>query len=307
MSNEVDEHQPEEVKPHRGYFSSHWHGDHSLAKSFWINNWLLSIVIAAVLVYWLFVSVDTLSPIYFSRTALLILFISYFVIYPWQIIGLWRSSNRYIQEKNKTFWPRIVKFTVIIGLFGSIAGEIKDIEWHKVLVHDAFVLSKQHNYDVSIDDNIMILNGDLDYGISDQVEKLVNQNPGVKTIVLNSDGGLLYEASQLSKTILLNSLNTYTNDGCSSACTIAYISGNKRFIHEKSYLGFHKYSYAHPKLKLSDLDLFEDQNEDAAFFRKRGVSKEFTNKMYQADSEDMWYPSISELQDHGVVHKVIED
>ncbi len=104
----------------------------------------------------------------------------------------------------------------------------------------------------------MILNGDLDYGISDQVEKLVNQNPGVVAIVLNSDGGLLYEASQLSKTILLNSLNTYTNNGCSSACTIAYISGSKRFIHEDSYLGFHKYSYAYPKLKLSDLDLFED-------------------------------------------------
>jgi hypothetical protein len=29
--------------------------------------------------------------------------------------------------------------------------------------------------------------------------------------------------------------------------------------------------------------------------------------MYQADSEDMWYPSISELQNHGVVHKVIEN
>ena len=39
--------------PKRGYFSRHWHGELSLAKSYWINFWLLSIVLTVLLVFWI--------------------------------------------------------------------------------------------------------------------------------------------------------------------------------------------------------------------------------------------------------------
>lgn len=73
-------------------------------------------------------------------------------------------------------------------------------------------------------------------------------------------------------------------------------------------LGFHQYSVARPSAiidKATLLDLFDGQQEDAIFFQKRGVSREFTDKMYDADPENMWYPSLQELKQNGLVHEIL--
>jgi len=293
--------------PKRGYFSRHWHGELSLAKSYWINFWLLSIVLTVLLVFWIAFSINE-NPVFFSRIVLVITAIIYLVIYPWQIIGLWRSATNTTANTGKTFWPRIVKFLVIMGVLGSFSSEMQDKEWYKQLYYDAFILSKAKNYDVSVKEGIITINGDFDYGISDQVEKILKNNQSIEFVTLNSDGGLLFEANNLSKLILLNSLNTHTNEGCRSACTIAYISGNKRYIDKNADLGFHQYSVARPSAiidKATLLDLFDGQQEDAIFFQKRGVSREFTDKMYDADPENMWYPSLQELKQNGLVHEIL--
>ena len=292
----------------RGYFSRHWHGELSLAKSYWVNFWLLSIVLTFIVVFWITLSINE-NPVFYSRTMLIIMAVIYLIIYPWQIIGLWRSATNTTANTGKTFWPRIVKFLVIIGVLGSFIAEMQDKEWYKQLYYDAFVLSKAKNYDVSVKKSIITVNGDFDYGISDKVEKILKNDQSIKFIILNSDGGLLYEANKLSKLILLNSLNTHTNDGCRSACTIAYIAGNTRYIYKDADLGFHQYSIARPSArvdKLTLLDLLRDQEEDAKFFQKRGASKTFTDQMYKYEADDMWYPSINDLKHYGVVHKILE-
>ena len=294
--------------PKRGYFSRHWHGELSLAKSYWINFWFLSIVFTFVLVFWMTLSISE-GPVFYSRTTLFIIGIIYLVIYPWQIIGLWRSATNTTEKTGKAFWPRIVKFLVIMGVLGSFSSEMQDKEWYEQLYYDAFVLSKAKNYDVSVKEGIITINGDFDYGISDKVEKILKNDQSIEFITLNSDGGLLYEANKISKLILLNSLNTHTNDGCRSACTIAYISGNTRYIYKDADLGFHQYTIARPNARVDKstlLDLLNDQQKDAKFFQKRGASKAFTDQMYKYDADGMWYPPIHDLKRYGVVHKILE-
>ena len=75
----------------RGYFSRHWHGELSLAKSYWINFWFLSIVFTFILVFWMTLSINE-NPVFYSRTTLIIIAVIYLIIYPWQIIGLWRCN-----------------------------------------------------------------------------------------------------------------------------------------------------------------------------------------------------------------------
>ncbi|MBT4122703.1 MAG: hypothetical protein HOE35_02095 [Candidatus Ruthia sp.] len=294
--------------PKRRYFSRHWHGELSLAKSYWINLWFLSIVFTFVLVFWMTLSINE-NPVFYSRTTLIIIAVIYLIIYPWQIIGLWRSATNTTEKTGKTFWPRIVKFLVIMSVLGSLTSEMQDKEWYKQLYYDAFILSKAKNYDVSVKKSIITINGDFDYGISDKVAKILKNDQSIKFIILNSDGGLLYEANKLSKLILLNSLNTHTNDGCRSACTIAYISGNTRYIYKDADLGFHQYTIARPNARVDKstlLDLLNDQQKNAKFFQKRGASKAFTDQMYKYDADGMWYPPIHDLKRYGVVHKILE-
>lgn len=290
-----------------GYFAKHWQGKHSLSKSYWINYWLLSVIFTAGLAIWT-VSAENLNPVTYSRLSLGLIVVVYLIIYPWQIIGLWRSANNTIINTGKTFWPRVVKFLIIIGLLGGIGSELRDKSVYQDLYYYAFELSTQKNYQVWVDDNILVVDGDFDYGLSKEVAKKLKQNQSIEVVLLNSDGGLLFEARELSELILLNSLNTYTVESCLSACTIAFISGQERYIHKDARLGFHQYSIVSPTTRADKAalqSLVVDQQQDAKFFQKRGVDKAFTNYMYQYNSDDMWYPKTNILEYYGVVDGVI--
>lgn len=288
------------------YFIKHWNGEISLSKSFWVNNVLFNIILAMAITYWSLAGVKTEDPVYLSRVILATSFFSYVIIYPWQIVGLWRSASNQVVTSTNTFWPRAVKLLVILGIFGSVADFVKERQFYENLYYDSFTLAKKQNYNVSLIGNSIVLEGEFDYGISDLVKMKLEGNPGIDSIILNSGGGLLYEANQISGLILRNSLNTYSQSGCYSACTIAHVSGNKRYISQGAQLGFHQYSYYRTQSEFTKLDLFNSQEDDAKFFRKRGVNKAFTDKMYQADSEDMWHPDNNELINSGLVHKVID-
>ena len=287
----------------QSYFIKHWRGNHSLSKSFWVNNVALNVLLAIFVAYWTFAGPRTEDPVFLARVILTFSVVGYVLISPWQFVGLWRSANRYTIEKTRTFWPRVVKLLIILGVLGSLVELTLERQSYEDLYHHSFQLTKEHNYDVTLEGNTIFLDGDLDYGISEDVKKIILDNPNVDSIVLDSDGGLLYEGSELSVLILTNSLNTYTNKGCHSACTIAFISGNRRYISKGARLGFHQYSYYRKQSTIEKLASFDLQLDDANLFRKRGVSKEFIDMMYQAPPDDMWYPSYGELFKYGLVHE----
>ena len=286
-----------------GYIIKHWRGNHSLSMSFWVNNVTISILFAIIAAYWTFAGPRTEDPVFLARVILILSIVDYVIISPWQFVGLWRSANRYSIEKSKTFWPRVVKLLIIIGVFASLVELTSERQSYEDLYFHSFELTKEHNYDVKLKGNTIVLNGDFNYGISENVEKLILDNPDVDSIVLNSNGGLLYEGSKLSTIILINSLNTYTHEGCSSACTIAFISGNRRYISRGASLGFHQYSYYRKQSPIEKLALFDLQQDDSKLFRKRGVKEEFIEIMYQASPDNMWYPSNDELFKYGLVHE----
>jgi len=285
------------------YISKHWNGGHSLSRSFWINNILLNVVMASVGTYWIFSGARTEDPVLLARTILAMTMAGYIVVYPWQTIGLWRAANRSTLERNKVFWSVVVKILIVVGIVTSLLNVSSERQFYEDLYYDSFQLTKVENYNVTHDKDTIYLNGDLDYGISQEVKGILEDITTIDNIVLNSNGGLLFEGSELSRLILTHSLNTYTLKGCLSACTIAFISGNKRFIKKGARLGFHQYSYYREMSKIEALPLFNLQTSDANFFRKRGVNVEFTNNMYRAPPDDMWYPTETELFENGLVHE----
>jgi len=62
----------------RGYFSRHWHGELSLAKSYWVNFWFLSFALTFVLVFWMTLSISE-GPVFYSRTTLNSRHLSYYL------------------------------------------------------------------------------------------------------------------------------------------------------------------------------------------------------------------------------------
>jgi hypothetical protein len=250
---------------------------------------------------------DIINDVIHSRIFLLLILIGYIALLPWQIVGLWRSTNNHIKEKGDMFIDSIVMLLIVL--------EVGIILWVPFIIRqgleDRFYNSigsyEEGGYYITpaiFYDNAIIIRGQFNIDIADSFEKILKDNPETKTVVLESDGGLSSEGKKLFEIISKNQLNTYVSKYCASACTDAFIAGKKRSIHSDAELGFHQVKPAFLNRQFTEKELYLRIEKDVELFHKQGVSKEFTSKMHQSKPEDMWLPSHQELLDYGVIHKV---
>lgn len=288
------------------YIKKHWNGELSLSTSFWISIFIVNIVISLLEVLLLNFPI-TNNPVTISQISLIYSFVVLVFVYPWQMVGLWRSASRYSIELNKSFWSIIIKVLIVLGFLGTLGNLTNSWKEYEGLYQIGFAKDKHAGYRVSlVNDNAMIyLRGSLGFGISKEVSKVLSDNPNIKGIILDSIGGWIYEGRELSKIILINNLDTYTIKGCYSACVTAFISGNKRFLAKGANIGFHQYNMAYEGL-VPYFDMSYEQEKDLNIYKRQGVSQRFLDKMFRAKHDDLWYPTIDEMLDASVIHKVVD-
>jgi ATP-dependent protease ClpP protease subunit len=142
--------------------------------------------------------------------------------------------------------------------------------------------------------------GGIQFGAANELRKLLDETPEIKTIHLNSHGGRTAEARRMRDVIRQKRLTTYTSIECLSACTIAYLGGEQRFIHPRAKLGFHKSTF--PGLSEAEIRKADDQSKSEAV--QAGIAVAFLEKAFSTPHEDMWMPSTSELLTSGYVTHV---
>jgi len=310
------------------YFLKHWRGELSLATSFWINIVALNLLVLGIidpfinyypiidLTFELSWSADPLgllfpdSPVPYARIFFIWSAFQLVILYPWQFIGLMRSCSRYMVEKDKKFWARTAKLLAIIGIVGVVVNTNQLWPEYRDDYHVGFVADLDTDYKVAlIKDNTFIhLEGDIGYGVSKDVHKLLMQHSGIKGIILDSGGGLAYEGYELSNLVRIYNLDTYTLKFCMSACTTAFISGEKRYLGIGSFLGFHQSMSHIPSIQNSYTmaGIHKRQKEkNLVLFNMREIDYEFFEKASNAQNDDPWYPSVNELIEAGVVHEII--
>ena len=68
------------------YLEKHWLGHHSLARAFWVNNWLLSITLSFSLFAWMLISSENEDPVFFARVILAYTSFNFLIVFPWQVL-----------------------------------------------------------------------------------------------------------------------------------------------------------------------------------------------------------------------------
>lgn len=287
------------------YIGKHWRGELSLATSFWINLFLINMGIM-LFNTWLNEASPIKNPVISSQVTIIFSFIALAFIYPWQLIGLWRSANRHLKETKKGFWAGTVKVLIVLGFFVTL-GDINN-SWpiYKDIYQIGFGKDEYGDYRIEVinDGSIIHLKGRLGFGISDEINHLIAIHPNIKGIILDSIGGRVYEGRELSKIILINSLDTYTLEGCYSACGTAFISGNKRYLGKGANLAFHQYRGYSENFDPS-VDLNSEQKKDLKIFQRRDINQDFIDRIFKAEQDDLWYPTVDEMLNAGVIHEVI--
>ncbi|WP_409523689.1 hypothetical protein [Nitrincola sp. MINF-07-Sa-05] len=287
------------------YIKRHWRGELSLAISFWVNVVLLNVIIKSFEA-WFTHTQPIDHPQVAAQFTIIYIAVGLLIIYPWQLVGLWRACIRHKAQTNKTGWAATAQVMAVFSIIATAGNLYKTGPVYKDLYQVGFEKDVYDDYTLELknDNSVIHLQGTLGFGISREVSKLLDKHPSVTRIVLDSRGGRIYEGRELSKLILAHGLDTYSLTGCYSACTTAFISGNSRYLTPEANLAFHQYHVDYEHLA-EHADVAAEEEKDLLIFERQGVAPEFLERLFSARHDDLWYPTKQEMLDAHVINDIV--
>ena len=140
--------------------------------------------------------------------------------------------------------------------------------------------------------------GGIKYGMTRDFEKLLDENPGIRIVHLDSFGGRIGEGKKLNALIRARKLDTYVETKCMSACTLAFAGGAQRILRKGAVLGFHRGAF--PGSQPDDTTSGVERD----IYGAAGFSKPFVDRALATKNSDMWKPDSAELLSSRVVTRV---
>jgi hypothetical protein len=216
----------------------------------------------------------------------------------WQLVGLWRSGGRAVACDSRLRAGRATLvaaflFTVFIVMRGLVFGSDQLIGGRVALALGPY------SYSVALlpGGREIEVAGGLGFGVSTAVRALLEANPQVRRLRLESGGGALSEGIRLRELILARNLDTYSVRECSSACVSAYAGGRFRYLQRGARIGLHL-----PRNweAFSSSPIARAYRTELQFFRDRGLPGWFLDNWVRT-GQRFWYPTEYQLTSSGLV------
>jgi len=285
------------------YLRHHFRGQLSLGVSFWVNFVALSalVYVAGAAIHH---AVSSNAGVAFM-VALAWFLLFHVVLYGWQVFGAWRAAERAMLDYRPGLWVRGAQVTILLSVFGvlSQALEVVHLGYARVAPPVSYEGEPAYALELSRDGSVVYLSGGIDFGLTRDLALLLEANPGIAAIDFDSEGGLVAEARGVARLIERHGLDTHVEKRCHSACTLAYFGGTTRSLGPGARLGFHAYRLASPYLPMF-MDPEAEMQRDLAVSAGRGIAPGFLDRVSRTPSSEMWFPSVDELLQAGVAHRV---
>lgn len=161
-----------------------------------------------------------------------------------------------------------------------------------------------------------IVSGDVD-----RMLELLRGDSAITRLQLNSGGGEVYSAIQISGIVIDFELDTNVHGDCDSSCVIVFLAGDKRTMSRGSRIGFHQIFWSAKNIESfyqlereeegwetpwefaawMYLDTQQEVYEHLTYMIDRGVDPGFAVKTMRDPNSSMWRPYRSELVAAGVL------
>lgn len=218
----------------------------------------------------------------------------------WQSVGLFRTCNRHVRETGDNMLPwagYLILTAILMATVSQTIGSVLSLERFQAppeVVKAPLILP------ISEDGRIVRIEGEIDYNVLAALSEALSRHQALKTVVLESDGGLIYAARAIAGIVLEHGLDTHVPDRCASACTLIFAAGQARTLGQEGRLGFHAYGKLTPHHILM-VDAGEEQAKDVRFLLERGISEAFLQDIHRAGKDDMWFPDRAILKASGML------
>ena len=159
---------------------------------------------------------------------------------------------------------------------------------------------------------------------SDDVEtllKILRSDESIRRLQINSSGGSVYAAQQISDIIIDFGLDTHVHGDCDSSCVTIFLAGKNRTMSRGSRIGFHQIFWSAENIAsyydrergeqgwatLYDfaawmyLDTQDEMYAHLKYITSRGVDPAFAIETIRNPQAEMWRPYRAELLDAGVL------
>ncbi|RTZ95099.1 MAG: hypothetical protein DSY90_14490 [Deltaproteobacteria bacterium] len=291
------------------YIRTHWNGEFSLRRSFWVH-FLVLIIAYYYIGQWIRLFLYA-HPEAFVLAVIAHLVVFWLILYPWQVVGLLRACGKHSVTHDHPLWARAVQAIVILSFLGTLIhllGSIQLLAVYKNKINNQPEDRLQAKYALSLvrNERFIHLRGTIDFGVTSDVEEILRHHSGIEGIILDSPGGIVYEGRGLFMLIKKHGLDTYSFRSCSSACAIAFIGGARRFLGEAARLGFHQYRLDSDRVQpFSDIE--SEQQKDLSLYKGQMIKDEFLDRIFDTPQSEIWFPAQTDLIAAGVVDRIIPD
>lgn len=278
------------------FISRQWRGE----APFWSSVLLYSLVLPWALVIgglsWLAVFTLDQTPST-DMIAIMLVFTFIAVVAVWQLIGTWRATSK-LKAPGRG-WPArwlgrtvaIAGFLISAAAFATMPGAMARYYSEAT---DTDVIEQQ-GHELSVDGDTIFITGHLSWGLYDKFVAALNDDPGIRTVVLDSPGGHYAVGLRMGRLIRERSLDTVASNMCGSACTFAFLGGQNRLLQDGARLGFHAMSGNTQTI------LTRMQGHAAEVLKAADVPDDFIERVFATPAEDVWYPTVRELREANVI------
>jgi hypothetical protein len=223
-----------------------------------------------------------------------------FMAFALATISVWKSLSRF--KSRNTLSANLAEFGQIIVLLATmpilLISVISEIPSTAVAFQNGIHLVPGKPWNVVADGNILRISGEFTLGVGQAAEHVINSDPNIRIVVLESLGGDIAEGMRIAAAITSHNLSTGVQDECSSACTDAFVAGRERIILPHTLLGFHT---CHPMVWNS----LCNNAEYESYLVKKGIDRQFAREVLAVPPEKIWYPTEKELIEAHVITRTI--
>lgn len=284
------------ASPAPGYFRAHLRGDYSLARSYWLHTLLLQSALGAATV----ALIPWVSDNYSARiasSAVLALSIGGVVLWFWAAAGTWASAGKHVARGGRPTWATLARIAIVLGGLRLIATAIDfgpGFQEH-LRIAAGQQMGSPTTLQVRADGKSILLAGGINDGSAEQLEAALQRAPSVTTVVLSSEGGWIREGKLLGDVIRRHRLDTYVEQFCASACTLAFLAGHERAAAPSARIGFHA------ARAIGALKNAPPSTQLKRLYEEAGLPPAFVARAMATPHGQMWFPSQDVMLAAGVL------
>ncbi len=138
----------------------------------------------------------------------------------------------------------------------------------------------------------IVIRGEFKWGTADALQSVLDRNPKLTLIEIDSPGGLVIEGLRMAQMIEDHKMDTVALELCQSACTLLLASGTERYLGPEAEIGFHRSGKRYGPISLG---WSSTDHKMAELWQRRGVDPAFIQKALKPSIRELWIPIHGEM------------